>query len=190
MKNLIIYAHPNPKSFNRAILMNIQQRLAQLNRSFIERDLYALNFDPVLKAADLAAIQQGNTPADIAQEQAYIKEAKTIIFIHPIWWFGMPAILKGYIDRVFSYGFAYAAKDGKISGLLTDKRVFVFNTTGGNELTYNQAGFNQGLKTTMDNGIYGFCGMKVEKHVFFYEVPTINKTQREAMLLQIKAMEF
>ena len=190
MEHLIIYAHPNPKSFNHAILTAVEERLGRLKKNCVTRDLYGLNFDPVLKNTDFIALQQGKLPLDIAKEQDYIKRAKTIIIIHPIWWFNAPAILKGYIDRVFSYGFAYAVKEGKLAGLLPDKRIFVFNTTGGGEATYNQAGFAQALKTTIDTGTYGLCGMKVEQHIFFYEVPTVTHEKREAMLAQIKTMNF
>ena len=190
MEHLIIYAHPNPKSFNHAILGAVEERLGQLKKSCVTRDLYGLNFDPVLKNTDFIALQQGKLPLDIAKEQDYIKRAKTIIIIHPIWWFNAPAILKGYIDRVFSYGFAYAVKNGAITGLLSDKRVFVINTTGGNETNYRNLGFADGLKATIDNGVYAFCGMKVEQHIFFYEVPAVTKEKREAMLIQIKGMEF
>ena len=190
MDYLIVYAHPNPKSFNHAILEATQERLTHLGKTHNTRDLYAIGFEPVLSAQDFTAFGQHKTPPDIAQEQDHIKEAKTIIFIHPVWWFGMPAILKGYIDRVFSRGFAYDVNEKGLVGLLPDKRVFAINTTGGSEAVYHQAGFSQGLKSTIDIGTYALCGMKVEQHLFFYEVPTITKETREAMLAQIRTMGF
>lgn len=190
MENLILYAHPNPQSFNRAILETIEDRLTQNGEQYNTRDLYAMNFDPILKHDDFTAFAAGKPTSDIAAEQNYIRRAKTIIVIHPIWWFNAPAILKGYIDRVFSYGFAYAVKDKAITGLLTDKRVFIINTTGGSAENYKNFGFAESLKTTMQNGIYSFCGMKIEKHIFFHEVPTIAQEARIAMLQELKKMNF
>jgi len=68
------------------------------------RDLYAMNFSPVLAAADFSAIQNGSVCDDVRAEQEQIRAADVLIVVYPLWWSGMPAMLKGYIDRVFSYG--------------------------------------------------------------------------------------
>ncbi|MBF0483393.1 MAG: NAD(P)H-dependent oxidoreductase [Candidatus Omnitrophica bacterium] len=190
MENLIIYAHPNPKSFNHAILSSVEARLTQLGKPFAVRDLYSINFNPVLKPEDFAAFHNRKPSADIAEEQTHIQNAKTLIFIHPIWWFNMPAILKGYVDKVFSYGFAYQATDKGIEGMLSDKKVIIFNTTGGSEENYNKFGFKAGITATIDKGTYGFCGIKVDQHIYFHEVPTITNEKRVAMLDEIKQMKF
>ncbi|NCB50195.1 MAG: flavodoxin family protein [Alphaproteobacteria bacterium] len=190
MKYLIIYAHPNPKSFNHAIKEEIVKKIKEEGHSFEIRDLYALGFDPVLKGTDFIGFKEGKIPSDIAQEQNYIKSADIIILIHPIWWFGMPAILKGYIDRVFSYGFAYeAGKDG-IKGLLTEKKVFILNTTGGTEKQYIQYGFKDAISKIFQNGIFNFCGMEIILHQFFFAVPTVTDTDRKNILKQISTITF
>jgi NAD(P)H dehydrogenase (quinone) len=112
MKYLVIYSHPNPQSFCHAILETVKKTLAAKKHDVVVRDLYALGFDPVLKAADFAAIQSGKTCVDIKPEQDYIVWSDIMTIIHPIWWAGQPAMIKGYIDRVFSYGFAYS-RDAK-----------------------------------------------------------------------------
>ncbi|MFA5094784.1 MAG: NAD(P)H-dependent oxidoreductase [Candidatus Omnitrophota bacterium] len=190
MKYLIIYTHPNPKSFNHAIKEKIETKLKNEGNEVEIRDLYALGFDPVLKGADFVAFKAGKTPDDIKREQDHIKSSDTIIFIHPIWWFGQPATLKGYIDRVFSYGFAYISDKGILKGLLTDKKAVIINTTGGTEDDYRNNGYKDALAKTMDIGIFSLCGIKVILHKFFHAVPAVSNDEREKMLLELDSISF
>lgn len=103
MKHLIVYAHPSTNSFSNAILDQIKECSMKKEYSTEVRDLYSIGFDPILRAADFEGLCGGKTPEDIKREHSYIKWADLITFIYPVWWTGMPAILKGYIDRVFSY---------------------------------------------------------------------------------------
>ncbi|MFH1459419.1 MAG: NAD(P)H-dependent oxidoreductase [Candidatus Omnitrophota bacterium] len=190
MKYLIIYAHPNPQSFNHAIKDRVEAKLKKEKKKYSVRELYAIEWNPVLGGADFEVMQGGKTPDDIKTEQKYIKEAEVLIVIHPIWWFGMPAVLKGYIDRVFSYGFAYEVGPEGIKGLLSDKKVVIINTTGGTQENYLKFGFKDALENIFKNGIYEFCAMKVILHRFFYAVPAISPEARENMLAEIDGMKF
>jgi len=191
MDYLIIYAHPNPKSFNHAILEEVEKKVRQSGKTYQVRDIYTLTFNPILSAPDFIAFQNGQALPDIKAEQDLIRQAKTLIFIYPIWWFNMPAILKGYIDRVFSPGFAYSTdkKEG-LKGLLTDKQVIILNTTGGPEENYKKFGFDEALKTTIEVGTFGLCGMTVVLHKYFYAVPTVPPETRVNMLEEIKQLVF
>jgi NAD(P)H dehydrogenase (quinone) len=186
MKLLIVYSHPNPKSFCHAILETVTNTLTAKKQDFVVRDLYALGFDPVLKADDFAGLQSGNTPADIKIEQEHIAAADMMIVIHPIWWTGLPAMIKGYFDRVFSYGFAYSADANGIIKLLMGKKAIVFNTQGTPEKIYEQAGMFDALKKTSDTGIYGFCGIEVVSHHFFGAVPYVKDATRRDYLSTVE----
>ncbi|RMH80373.1 MAG: flavodoxin family protein [Acidobacteria bacterium] len=182
---LIVYAHPNPKSFNHAIKDRVRQVLE--SKGHVEvRDLYELSFNPILSSRDFETLLSGGVPLDIALEQDYIKKSELLVFVYPIWWTGMPAILKGYIDRVFSYGFAYAERDGQLVGLLTDKKVIIINTLGASELDYVPSGMEECLKKTTDLGVFNFCGMQVLKHIFLYSVPTVSHEERVNMLDRVQ----
>jgi NAD(P)H dehydrogenase (quinone) len=87
--------------------------------------------------------------------------------IHPIWWTGLPAILKGYIDRVFSYGFAYRYDQGIQKGLLVGKKAVIINTHGKSKAEYESIGMDNALLLTSDKGIYTYSGLEVVKHFFF-----------------------
>ncbi|SSY93038.1 General stress protein 14 [Aggregatibacter aphrophilus] len=122
MKHLIISAHPNPQSFNRALVEEVIKATRQVGAETVVRDLYTLDFNPVLSWSELNATMEGIVPAEIKFEQKLIAEAELITFIYPLWWMGFPAILKGYLDRVLSYGFAYQNENGVSVGLLGNKR--------------------------------------------------------------------
>ncbi len=188
MKYLIVYAHPYPKSFNHAILETLTERFKKEKRAFEVRDLYEIGFAPALTGKDLIGFKEGRTAPDIAAEQSHVAGADTLIFIYPVWWFGMPAILKGYIDRVLSFGFAYTFDGKNIKGLLPGKKVAILNTTGGPEEVYTSGGFKEALGKTTDAGIFGLCGMNVILHKYFYEVPVVSADARKAMLEEIKSL--
>jgi len=185
MKYLIIYAHPNPKSFNHAIKEIVEEKLKKAGNNLETRDLYGIGFSPELNGNDFVAWKQGLASVDIKAEQDYIRNSDILIFIHPIWWFNMPAILKGYIDRVFSYGFAYGANENGPYGLLTDKKVILINTTGGTEENYVMNGYKEALKKTIEDGIFGFCGMNVIMHRYFHAVPYISHQARQKILEEL-----
>lgn len=136
--------------FNHAILETAVNTLKNNGHDVTARDLYKLDFQPVLKANDTAAMRDGKVPDDIKAEQEYITQADVITLIYPIWWTGMPAILKGYIDRIFSYGFAYSSGSEGIIKLLKGKKGLIINTHGTPKEIYDQIGMTSGLKVTSD----------------------------------------
>lgn len=189
MKYTIIYGHPNPKSFNAAIKDRVEAHLKAKNREYAVRDIYGMNFNAILSGSDFATFRKGQVPDDIKREQGYIASADRLILIHPIWWFGMPAAMKGYIDRVFAKGFAYDYGPKGPIGLLTGKSAIVINTTGGSEDDYRNHGFKDAIVKTIDDGSLGFCGIKVTEHPFFYAVPAISDGERKKMLESIDGLE-
>ncbi len=188
MKQLIVYSHPNPLSFNHAILDTLTRALQAKGDEVVVRDLYALNFDPVLKAADFEALHQGGVADDVRAEQDQVRWADIITFIYPVWWASMPAITKGYIDRVFSHGFAYAYDANGPRGLLQGKKVMVISTQGAPEAYYASNGMFQSMGQTIDDGIFRFCAIEVLGHRYFGEVPTTTPENRAKMLEEVAGM--
>jgi len=186
MKVLVVYSHPDPASFCHAILETVTEALKSKNHDTTIRDLYALKFDPILKPADFDGIASGNLPQDIKTEQDHIVRADLIIAIHPVWWTGLPAMIKGYIDRVFSYGFAYRVNDQGIVKLLGGKKVIIINTQGSPKEPYDASGMFEAMKKTSDLGIYQFCGIEVLDHIFFPAVPYVDDSIRKEYLMKVK----
>ena len=150
------------------------------------RNLYELDFNPILTSADFEAVKSGNTPEDILTEQEHIRKSDFIWFIFPVWWTSMPAILKGYIDRVFLSGFAYEMHKDYPKGLLTDKRVIILNSMGMSHEDYKKDGTFKALELTMDRGIFEFSGMEVLAHKYFSSIMSVSKEKREKYLLEIE----
>ncbi len=188
MQYLIIYTHPNPASFNHAILETISGELKKKKKEFKVRDLYKIGFNPALSTKDLLAIQNGAVPTDIKKEQDYISKADTLIFIFPIWWSAMPAMLKGYIDRVFSLKFAYDITEDKVIGLLKGKKVFMVSTTGASRKDYEQMGAFKMMSMSIDMAIFRFSGMKVIRHKYFSSVPYVSQQDRKKMLNELRLL--
>lgn len=186
MNVLIIYAHPNPQSFNHAVLETAVSTLQKNGHTIEVRDLYVMGFDPVLKADDFAALRAGRTPADVQKEQESIRAADLLVVIHPIWWTGLPAMIKGYFDRVFTHGFAYAIENGAVIGRLKGKKVVVFNTQGTPGEVYEASGMFKSLHQTSDDGIYRFCGLEVAAHPIFPAVPYVDEATRRGYLDEVR----
>jgi len=188
MNYVIIYAHPNTASFNHAILETISEELKKSNKDLNVRDLYKIGFNPVLSAEDLAAMQHGVVPHDIKTEQDYIRTADTLIVISPIWWSAMPAMLKGYIDRVFSLKFAYDITADGVIGLLKGKKVFIVSTTGASKEDYEKMGAFTMMNQSMDMAIFQFSGMEVIGHKYFSSVPYVLDQDRKQMLEELRLL--
>lgn len=167
MKHLIIYAHPNPESLNSFLKQTLAEHLWDTGHEVVIRDLYQLNFSPVLSLEDMQGQRMGKVSDDVQKEQEYISWADHITFIYPIWWTGMPAIMKGFIDRVFSYGFAYRYDQGVQKGLLTGKQTTIINTHGKSKAEYEDIGMDKALSLTSDKGIFTYCGLEINQHFFF-----------------------
>ncbi|MCF7921019.1 MAG: NAD(P)H-dependent oxidoreductase [Candidatus Cloacimonetes bacterium] len=183
MKYLIIYAHPREDSFNHAILEQISASLSAREHEVKVRDLYKENFNPLLSAEDLTSFTEKEIPADILIEQEYISWADKVIIIHPIWWFSMPAMMKGYIDRILIAGFAYKYTDGHPVGLFAGKPVLLINSTGNSDEIMEIIGIKTILNNTIDKGIYEFCGFQVNR-LFLAAVPYVgNKIRKEYLKL-------
>jgi NAD(P)H dehydrogenase (quinone) len=127
---------------------------------------------------------EGKTSNDVRTQQEKVSWADGIVFIHPIWWTGPPAILKGWIDRVFSIGFAYILdeKDGHPSGLLKQQKALVINTAGSTEEEAKIMGTTDALKKVEDDGIFRFCGINDVQHVVFYNVIMTDDATRKKYL--------
>jgi NAD(P)H dehydrogenase (quinone) len=167
MKNLIVYAHPNPVSLNHFLKQTIVESLEESGQEVIVRDLNEFSFNPVLSLDDMNGQRMGQVADDVKKEQDFITWADRIIFVYPIWWTGMPAVMKGYIDRVFSYGFAYRYDQGIQKGLLAGKKTIIINSHGKSNVEYAENGLDKALALTSDTGIFNYCGFEIQQHFYF-----------------------
>lgn len=188
MKHLIVYCHPSPKSFNCAVLDAYLTELTAQGQETVVRDLYKIGFDAILGPADMEKFSSGSIPEDIKAEQAHITWADVVTFIFPVWWAGLPAQVKGYVDRVFSRGFAYSLDAAGPKGLLEGKKAVLLNTTGAPEQEYSRSGMFKSMEQTIDEGIFKFCGMEILAHKYFCDVLSLNDAGKKKVLDDVKAL--
>lgn len=186
LNHLIITAHPNKQSFNQAIAETVINASKQQHTEIRVRNLYALNFDPILSWQELNATYQGIVATEIQQEQQFIREADLITLIYPLWWMGFPAILKGYLDRVLTHGFAYKT-EGEISqGLIVGKKMQQFITLGSNVSQYQALGWDKSLNDCLINGLFNYCGITDIDYQLFGDIHLIDTSARHNILQQIE----
>jgi len=181
MTHLIIYAHPSEDSFSKKLMERIKSSSESLNKVIV-RDLYDMEFNPVLTKKELNKLKEGKIADDVDQEQEYIEEADIVTLIYPLWWASFPAILKGYIDRVFSYGFAYQAGENGIEGLLGGRGV-VMHTSMGNAVTEDdEKKLLPNLTMTQGTEVFGFCDMDIMQHFFYPEIMSASEEEKETFI--------
>lgn len=186
MRQVVIYSHPNPKSFCSAIKDTIVETLKDFGDEVVVRDLYDIGFNPVLGGADFEALHNLKVLDDTKVEQDFISSSDVLNFVYPVWWTGMPSIMKGYIDRVFLHGFAYRIDPSLgVVPLLKGKKALIFNTMGTPNDLYENSGMIKSMRMTSDVGIFEFCGIEVLEHVFFGAVPYIDDMKRKDILKNV-----
>lgn len=188
MNHLIVYSHPNPKSFNHAILETYEQSLIEQGHEVRVRDLYAINFDPVLSAEDLELAQRREYQTDVRHEQEMVAWADVITFICPVWWAGLTANLRGYVDRVLSSGFAYEFGPEGHQKLLADKHLVLINTMNAPYDVYQNSGMLKSMTQTIDECLTDFTGIQVAAHAYFGSVAGCSREERLSMLDQVRAL--
>lgn len=185
MHALIVYAHPEPKSFNAAMQARAEATLIEMGWSVEVSDLHAMNFDPVPRSSDFAersdpdffkyqaeqaaaAKRDSGFAPDIDAEIGKLMRADLLILQFPLWWFSVPAILKGWIDRVFVMGLIYGGDVGFYSrGRFKGRRAMLAFTTGGPREMYGPRGlngFHEVVLWPLQNGVLNFVGYDVLPH--------------------------
>lgn len=145
----VVLAHPEAQSFNGLLARTTQSTLESRGWEVSESDLYRLGFDPCegpshygdraetsrfhAQTEQRSAADGGTTPADVAREMNHLRSSELLVVHFPLWWFGMPAMLKGWIDRVFVYGAMYRSQVRYDRGVCAGKRMLACVTTGASE---------------------------------------------------------
>jgi len=198
---LIVYWHPEPKSFNHAMLETACEALGAAGHAVQMSDLHAMDFDPVsarssfttVKDPDYFKPQQEEMHASASNGFAPLIEAEIrklewcelMIWQFPLWWFGLPAALKGWVDRVFAMGRVYGGGKVYDNGSCRGKRAMLSLTTGGPPEAYRTDGFNgdiSGILRPVHRGILRFVGFDVLAPQIVYGPARMTDEQRRAEL--------
>lgn len=180
MNILLICAHPSGDSFNQALKASFLEGCRDLKYATDIIDLYGDQFNPVLSAEEMYS----KTPLDeIKIYQEKIKKADILTFIFPIWWYRSPAILEGFIDRVFTSGFAYQYIGKRPKGLLPCQKAVVIETYGGPAIYYY---FTGNLPWRRFRSTLKFCGIKQFIHHPCFYAPFTSDAKRKKWLKEVK----
>jgi NAD(P)H dehydrogenase (quinone) len=185
MHVLAIFAHPRRDSYTGAVLDALIAGLADGGHEAEIADLYREGIETRLQPEDYAQFRGEDMPADVRLEQARVDRAEALAFVFPVWWWSFPAILKGWIDRVFSEGWAYSFTPGVSRGRLHDRPTLLLGIAGSRESTYRKYGYGEAMRVEIDTGILGYCGLRDVEMRILYDVEQ-NRELREHYLAEAR----
>jgi NAD(P)H dehydrogenase (quinone) len=236
MKVLIIFAHPNPISFTKAILDNFVRGLKESGHQFEIVDLYKIKFNPIFQDMDYAffvdedmprelfrqmdlrnmiitlaggpvkrfiakwyiknktdeeliKLINSQKPKDVLIQQKKVAEADVLVFITQVFWLHFPALVKGWMERVLTYGFAYRLNengwkgdpDGRIP-LLKIKKAIIMHPAFFNEKVYREKGFKAAMEKTIDDWSLKYPGIGHVDHIYFHSILSVSEETRKKYL--------
>ena len=157
MKALIVYWHPEPNSFNHAMFETAQSSLRDADMDVITSDLYEMSFEAASSRANFKSVsnpdflklqleeryayEHNSFSEEIETEISKIESCDLMIWQFPLWWFGLPAVFKGWVDRVFAMGRVYSHAKSFSNGVFAGKKALVSTTTGGSADVYRRGEF-------------------------------------------------
>jgi NAD(P)H dehydrogenase (quinone) len=206
MNVLIVHAHPEPQSFCASMCSTAVEVLQAQGHTVVVSDLYKQGFNPVASAADFgtrknpdyltyaleqrSAYEAGSIDPQIRDEIEKVKACDLLILNFPLFWFSVPAIMKGWIDRVFISGIFYGGKRIYAQGGMRGKKALVALTLGGREDMLSEGGVHGELSAMLKpvtQGTLGYVGMDVLPTFAAWHVPYLKPEQRAALMEQWRA---
>lgn len=236
MKVLIIFAHPNPLSFTKAVLDNFVRGIKEAGHHYEIIDLYKTKFNPIFQDMDFSFFVDPDMPKDLLQQmdlrktiielaggpfrrfiakrliknksdeelitlissqkpkdvllqQKKVSEADVLVFITQVFWMHFPALVKGWMERVLTYGFAYKLNeqgwkgdpDGRIP-LLKIKKAVIMHPTFFNEKVYREKGFKAAMEKTIDDWSLKYPGIENVDHIYFHSILSVSPETRKKYL--------
>lgn len=204
MNVLIVYAHPEPRSLNGSLMQHAVSVLEREGHQVTVSDLHGMNWKAQVDHHDFLAFsvgerllvereskhafESGTQSPDVAAEQQKLLWADAVVLHFPLWWFSMPAILKGWVERVYAYGFGYGVGEHSDTrwgdrygeGVLTGKRAMLVVTAGGWAEHYAERGINgpiEDLLFPIQHGILYYPGFDVLPPFVAYRSDTMDATR-------------
>lgn len=187
-RHVVILSHPAAGSFNHAIARAYSDAVRYADQEVVLRDLYAMGFDPVLRAEERPGPAHPHPSRDVADELELIRRSDVFVLVYPIWFGSAPAMLKGYVDRVLGAGVVPSAvQDRAPSSLLGSKRLLSFTTSAADAAWLDQEGQQAALRTVFDRYLAHAFGMGTEEHIHFDQVTSALSERAAAQhLRQVK----
>ena len=181
MHVLTVLDHPDPKSFSAAVAKRFNDGAEKAGHTTELADLNAEGFDPRWSMADIEADRTGQAPADVLNEQARIARADAIGFVFPLFWWGMPATMKGWVDRVWSWGWAYDQLDNPEQSLQRPRTGVLLIPAGARSDEMAEKGYTDAIETAWIKGTFGYFGF-TQRELILLNGSTGSDARRAALL--------
>jgi len=201
MHALLVYAHLEPTSFTGALKDTACDVLRGAGHTVEVSDLYSEKFNPVAGRHDFTGIadprrfhyqteqdhaqRTGGFSPELVREQRRFLKAELVVWLYPIWWGGMPAILKGWFDRVLAYGFAYADGRRFDTGFFRNKRGMLCLSTGGTQARFSEGGAYGDIHQVLwpaQRLMIEYLGLEALEPFVAYATPRVDQGARDAYL--------
>ena len=189
MQTLVILAHPYSKSYCHALYERVTQQLEGAGHTVDRLHLDGEDFDPIMRGADLAVYARGQSadPA-VSAYQARIDAAQQLVFIFPIWWEVMPALLKGFLDKVFTKSWAYESSKLGVKGRLAHIERAVVVTTMNTPKWACRWLYGDAIHRSLVRGTLSKCGVRNVKWVPLSPVSHFSDAKRRVWLDMVGEM--
>ncbi|MDQ0170599.1 NAD(P)H oxidoreductase [Paenibacillus tundrae] len=165
MNVLVVVSHSRKNSLTFQVTDRFVQGLTEAGHSAEILDLHGIGFDPLLLEGDEPSLTQEvqEFSPEIETEMARLKKHDAVAFVFPLWWWHLPAMLKGYIDRVFNNGFAYGANK------LHHQQILWIALSGVTEQQMQKRNYDESIQNLLNVGIADYCGVSRSRVEFLYE---------------------
>jgi NAD(P)H dehydrogenase (quinone) len=167
-KHVVILCHPEERSFNASVAQTYCETVREVGHEAVLRDLYRMNFDPVLKATEQPGRSDFKLENDIGQELDVIQGADAFVLVYPIWFGTPPAMMKGYVERVLGSGFSHrAVRARQYHPMLSGSRLMSFTSSGTTQQWLEEQGAWRSLRQLFDQYIAHAFSLERHEHVHF-----------------------
>ncbi len=189
MKHALIVAHPAGRSFTGTMAKAYADALVAHGHDPLMRDLYRMDFDPRLRAGEVPRPEGFAPGEDVKAERELLQDVQAFAFFYPVWFNAPPAILKGYIDRVFGMGFGYGMGQNGNEPLLVGRSVVSITSSGAPKSWMVETGAWDAMRKLFDEHVAGVCGLAVLDHLHFGAVsPNMTPEAVTSRASQVRTM--
>lgn len=190
MHLLTVFSHPIGDSYPAAVMSAFHEPFHEAGHTIDVLDLHREGFDPRFTVEDHSHFWGGPIPEDVAAMHRRVEAADRLAFVFPVYWWSMPALMKGWIERVFTGGWAYQYGRGvedrgkePLNGLLPSVPTALIGVGGSKRATYDKYGYDEAMRTQLDVGVFAYCGIRdVESHLIYDVEGEHNAANRTAGL--------
>jgi len=188
MNHLVLLTHPNEGGYCADLARGYVEALREAGHAVTFRDLYRAPIPGVLSAEEYQGTRRGEYVDDLKTVHDDLRAAEVLTFFFPLWWMGFPALLKGWIDRALSYGFAYEMDGETPIPLLHGRQAATVVTMGSTRADYEDDGSIAAMEHLWRTHVFGFCGVDLRSCLWLGNASLASEEARDAHRAEVAAL--